>query len=234
MKKPTILITNDDGINALGLKMLISVMREFGRIVVVAPDKQQSGKSHSITVGEILRVEKIIEEENYVEYVTNGTPVDCVKLGKKVVLEGNPDLVVSGINHGSNATINVLYSGTMAAAMEACIAGIPAIGFSLDDYSSNADFSQVKEVIKKIVREVLDNSLPVGTCLNVNIPAVSSNQIKGIRVCRQGRGYWNENFDSRLDPTHKPYYWMKGEFVDTDEDTDTDYWALKNNYVSVV
>lgn len=234
MRKPIILVTNDDGVNALGLEVLVSVMREFGHVVVVAPITQQSGKSHSITVGEPLRVKKIKEERDLETYALNGTPVDCMKFGEKVIIKHKPDLVVSGINHGSNATINVLYSGTMGAVVEACISGIPAVGFSLDDYSSKADFSHGKEYIRKIVSYVLSYSLPIGTCLNVNIPSVSAKEIRGMRVCRQAKGYWKEEFEERVDPMNKKYYWMSGEYVETDSHNDHDYNALKEKYVSIV
>ena len=234
MKKPTILVTNDDGITAPGLRTLIDVMRQLGKVIVVAPNKPQSGKSHSITIDSPLRLFKQKEEHDYIEYASNGTPVDCVKLGEKVALNEKPDLLVSGINHGSNATVNVLYSGTMAAVMEACMSRISAIGFSLDDYSPTADFEPSRKYIKQITQYVLDHPLDEGTCLNVNIPAVPADKIKGIKISRQGLGYWDERFDQRTDPRRKEYFWLTGEYVSIDGFEDTDEWALKNNYVAVV
>lgn len=234
MKKPTILVTNDDGIFAPGIRKLIEIMRSFGRVVVVAPDKGQSGTSHAITITNPLRLLKQREEKDYVEYAANGTPVDCVKLGVKVALKEKPDLLVSGINHGSNATINVIYSGTMAAVIEGCMSRIPSVGFSLDDYSQDADFEPSEPFIRKIIKEVLDKGIPDSTCLNVNIPANHDGPIKGIKTCRQGVGYWDERFDHRTDPRKREYFWLTGEYVSMDSLDDTDEWALRNNYVAVV
>lgn len=234
MKKPLILVTNDDGIFAPGIRKLIEIARQIGKVVVVAPDSAMSGMSHAITVKVPLRLRKLAEEKNYVEYSCNGTPVDAMKLGEKVVIKGKPDLVVSGINHGSNASVNIIYSGTMAAVLEASIDGIPAIGFSLLDYSHSADFSAVDDFIKTIMLNVLKNGLPEGICLNVNIPAVSKDQLKGIKVCRQAKGRWDEKFDERTDPHEHNYYWLTGVFKNGDADKDTDTWALLNNYISVV
>jgi 5'-nucleotidase len=234
MKKPLILITNDDGIFAPGLRKLIEISRRIGKVVVVAPEDSMSGMSHAITVKTPLRLRKLAEEKDYIEYSCNGTPVDAMKLGEKVVLDTKPDIVLSGINHGSNASVNIVYSGTMAAVMEANISGIPAIGFSLLDYSHQADFSGVGQFISKIIKEVLENGLPDGVCLNVNIPAVTKEEIKGIKVCRQAKGRWEEVFDARIDPHNRNYYWLTGVFKNGDADKDTDSWALANNYISVV
>ncbi len=234
MKKPVILVTNDDGIYAPGIRKLISIARTIGSVIVVAPDSPMSGMSHAITVKTPLRLHKIAEEENYVEYSCNGTPVDAMKLGEKIVAQEIPDIVLSGINHGSNASVNIIYSGTMAAVMEANIDGIPAVGFSLLDYSHSADFSAVDEYIKTIIVNVLDNGLPEGVALNVNIPAVRKEEINGIKVCRQAKGRWEEEFDERIDPHKRDYYWLTGVFQNGDSDKDTDSWALANNYVSVV
>lgn len=234
MKKPLILVTNDDGIYAPGIRKLIEIARQIGKVVVVAPDTPMSGMGHAITVKVPLRLRKIAEEKNYVEYSCNGTPVDAMKLGEKVVIKGKPDLVVSGINHGSNASVNIIYSGTMAAVLEASIDGIPAVGFSLLDYSHSADFSAVDDYIKTIMLNVLKNGLPEGVCLNVNIPAVSKAQIKGIKVCKQAKGRWDEKFDERTDPHERNYYWLTGVFKNGDAAKDTDSWALLNNYISVV
>ena len=232
--KPVILVTNDDGIKATGLRALIEVMNELGEVLVVAPDKPQSGMSHAITVSSPLRLYKMEEGDGYVEYSCNGTPVDAVKLGEQVVLGDKPTLVLSGINHGSNASVNIIYSGTMAAVIEATIDGIPAIGFSLNDYSRNADFNAVDDYVRTIIRNVLDNGLPAGICLNVNLPAVPKKEIKGIKVCRQASGRWAEVFDERLDPHNRRYFWLTGVFEDGDTSPDTDSWALANNYVAVV
>ncbi len=234
MKKPLILVTNDDGVYAPGIRKLIEIARQIGKVVVVAPDSPMSGMSHAITVKVPLRLRKLAEEKNYVEYSCNGTPVDAMKLGQKVVVGGKPDLVLSGINHGSNASVNIIYSGTMAAVLEASIDGIPAIGFSLLDYSHNADFSAVDDYLKTIIRNVLKNGLAEGVCLNVNIPAVKKAEIKGIKVCRQAKGRWDETFDERTDPHDRNYYWLTGVFKNGDAAKDTDSWALMNNYISVV
>jgi 5'-nucleotidase len=234
MKKPLILVTNDDGVLAPGIRALIKIAREFGKVVVVAPDKPQSGMGHAVTVASPLRYKKIHEEADYAEYSCSGTPVDAVKLGEKVVLKTKPDLVLSGINHGSNAGINILYSGTMAAATEAAMTGIPSIGFSLLDYAHDADFKSGEPYIKTIISEVLQNGLPAHTCLNVNIPAVPFSEIKGIKVCRMGKGYWDELLEERFDPGNRPYYWLAGSFVSLDAEEGTDEWALRNNFISVV
>jgi 5'-nucleotidase len=234
MKKPLIFVTNDDGIQAGGIRCLIEVAKEFGKVVVLAPDKPQSGMSHAITVTQPLRIRKIFEENGVAEYSCNGTPVDSVKLGEKIILRRKPDLVLSGVNHGSNASINIIYSGTMAAVLEACIDGIPAIGFSLLNYAHDADFSPAVPYLRAVIRDVLENGLPQGVCLNVNIPAVPSEEIKGIRVCRQADSTWEEEFDERIDPHKREYYWLKGIFKPREDDPGTDHWALSNNFVSVV
>jgi len=233
-KKPLILVTNDDGIYAPGLRKLIEIARLLGKVVVVAPDSAMSGMSHAITVKVPLRLRKIAEEKDYLEYSCNGTPVDAMKLGEKVVIKGKPDIVLSGINHGSNASVNIIYSGTMAAVLEASIDGIPGIGFSLLDYSHGADFSAVDDYLKILIKGVLKNGLPIGTCLNVNIPAVKKEELKGIKVCRQAKGQWEEKFDARTDPHNSDYYWLTGFFKNGDAEEDTDSWALANNYISVV
>ena len=237
MKKPLILVTNDDGITAPGLRALVGFMSEIGEVVVVAPDSPLSGMGHAITIDNTLYSKKVkinAEKDAPVEYSCSGTPADCVKLGLQEILVKRPDIVVSGINHGSNSSINVIYSGTMSAAIEAGIEGIPAIGFSLCDYSWNADFTQTKEVVKKIVLEALKNGIPKGTVLNVNIPKLHSDKPKGIKICRQARANWEEEFDKRTNPMGRDYYWLTGKFVNMDNGEDTDEWALENNYVSVV
>lgn len=231
---PTILITNDDGIHAPGLRALIGVMREIGHVTVVAPDQPMSGVGHAITVRHPLRLRLIANEDGYGEYSCNGTPVDCVKLGEQVVLKAKPDLLVSGINHGSNASINIVYSGTMAAVLESSIGGVPSIGFSLLDYSHQADFSECIPFVRLIAGKVLSHGLPDGVCLNVNIPAVNGQAIRGVKVCRQGRSRWIEEFDTRTDPHKRDYHWLTGYFEKLEENEDTDQWALENNYISVV
>ena len=234
-KRPLILITNDDGITAPGIRALISVMKEIGDIIVVAPDKPQSATGHSITINNTLYLNEISDKDaDFRELSCSGTPVDCVKLAVTEILKRKPDLCVSGINHGSNSSINVIYSGTMSAAVEAGIEGIPAIGFSLLDYSWNADFSQCKKFIKKIALEVLEKGLPNGVVLNVNIPKLQEKEIKGIRICRQAKAVWQEKFDKRQTPQGRDYYWLTGEFVNHDKGDDTDEWALENGFISMV
>lgn len=233
-KKPLILVTNDDGITAPGIRKLIEIMNEIGDVVVVAPDSPQSGMGHAITVDSTLTCEKITKDTiAHVEYTCSGTPADCVKLGIRRILDRKPDICVSGINHGSNASVNVIYSGTMSAAIEAGIEGIPAIGFSLLDYSWNANFEHLDAYIKKITLQVLDKGLPKDTVLNVNFPK-SETAFNGIKICRQARGNWIETFDKRTNPMGKEYYWLAGKFVNLDAGKDTDEWALENNYISVV
>lgn len=232
--RPTILVTNDDGVVAPGLRELIKNMRPLGDLLVVAPDRPQSGMAHAVTIQTPLRLHRIREEEGYREYSCNGTPVDCVKLGQKVLLKRNPDLIVSGINHGSNSSINVIYSGTMAAVIEGAMEAIPSIGFSLNDYSYNADFSQSGRYITAIAKNVLMKGLPDGVCLNVNIPAPNGKPVNGIMIARQAKAFWDEDFDERIDPHFRDYYWLRGVFVNKDQGKDTDEWALQNNYVSVV
>jgi 5'-nucleotidase len=232
--KPIILVTNDDGITAPGIKALVEVMQELGTVVVVAPDSPQSGMGHAITVGEPLRLEKVGVFEKIEAYQCTGTPVDCVKLAVDKVLHKKPDLCVSGINHGSNSSINVLYSGTMSAAMEAAIEGIDAIGFSLVNYDFEADFSSAKKYVKIITENVLRHIESNATLLNVNIPSLPVNKIKGMKICRQAVAKWEEEFNERVDPRGKKYFWLTGKFVNYDKGKDTDEWALANGYVSVV
>ena len=234
-KKPLILVTNDDGINAPGIRFLIEIMNDFGDVVVVAPDSPQSGMGHAITINSTLYCEPIVINKNepQSEYSCSGTPVDCVKIAVNEILKRKPDLCVSGINHGSNSSINVIYSGTMSAAFEAGTHGIPAIGFSLLDYSLDADFSHSKEFIKRIVSECLKNGMPEGVVLNVNIPKISNSKLKGIKICRQANGVWEEKFDKRTNPLGRDYYWLSGKFVNNDKGEDTDEWALENEYVSI-
>ncbi len=232
-KRPLILVTNDDGITAPGIRTLIAVMNQIGDVVVVAPDSPQSGMGHAVTINETLYCNQItVDDGPQTEYKSSGTPADCVKLAVSEILERKPDLCVSGINHGSNSSINVIYSGTMSAAVEAGVEGIPAIGFSLLDYSWNANFEVLKPFIKQVVLNVLENGLPDGVVLNVNFP--KSETFKGIKICRQARANWVEEFDKRINPQGRVYYWLTGKFVNMDKGEDTDEWALANNYISVV
>lgn len=234
--KPLILVCNDDGIMAPGLRWLISVINELGEVVVVAPTGAQSGMGHAITIDGILRCDptRIDNEGPQQEYAVDGTPVDCVKLAVNVVLDRKPDLVVSGINHGSNASINVLYSGTMSAAMEGCLEGIPSIGFSLGDFGRDANFKPALPFVRSITQHILREGLPEGVCLNVNIPRYEGQGYKGVRIARQCKGNWEEEFDQRKDPHRRNYYWLKGEFVNYDEGEDTDEYLLSQNYITVV
>jgi len=234
-KQPTILITNDDGITAPGIRNLIEAVKDLGKIVVVAPDKAQSGMGHAITIGQPLRMTKMDMFGDIEAWQTSGTPVDCVKLAVDKILHGKPDLCLSGINHGANHSINVIYSGTMSAAMEASIESIPSIGFSLLDYSYEADFAAARHYVKTIVSSLLQQKkLDKHLLLNVNIPSSPLELIKGVKICRQAYAKYEEDFEERKDPHGKKYYWLTGEFINFDKGRDTDVWALEHNYVSVV
>jgi 5'-nucleotidase len=235
MAKPLILVSNDDGISSKGIRMLVNIMQEIGEVVVVAPDGPQSGMGHAITIGNTLRLEKTDIFGEIKAYECSGTPADCVKIAKHFVLKNRiPDLLVSGINHGSNTSISVLYSGTMSAAIEGALEGYPAIGFSLCDYSSDADFSHVSSYIKKIALNALEKGLATGVALNVNFPPKRNEAIKGIKICRQANAKWQEDFDQRFDPNGRRYFWMAGNFVNHDKGEDNDEWAIANNYISIV
>ncbi len=234
MQKPLILVTNDDGITAPGIRNLVNFMSEIGEVVVVAPNSPQSGKGHAITINSTLTFEEINLEGSQKDYSLSGTPVDCVKFALDKILTRKPDLVVSGINHGSNSSINVIYSGTMSAAVEAGVEGLQSIGFSLADFSWDADFSQAKEFIQQIVKKVLQNPLPKGIVLNVNIPKLKKNEIKGIRVCKQADAKWEESFDERINPHGKKYFWLTGYFNNMDNSPNADEVALAEGYISVV
>lgn len=234
MKKPLILVTNDDGITAPGIRNLVKFMNEIGEVVVVAPDSPQSGKGHAITINSTITFEEIHLDGPQRDYSLSGTPVDCVKFALDKVLDRKPDLVVSGINHGANSSINVIYSGTMSAAVEAGVEGIQAIGFSLLDFSWDADFSPAKKYIQDLVKKTLEHPLPKGVVLNVNIPKLPENEIKGIKVCRQAHAKWEEGFDERVNPHGKKYFWLTGYFNNLDEGEDADENALAEGYISVV
>lgn len=234
MERPLILVTNDDGVTAPGIRALIEIAKEFGNVYVVAPDSPQSGMGHAVTINSTLFCDEIEVDGDIKEYACSGTPVDCVKLAVSQILPRKPDLCISGINHGSNSSVNVIYSGTMSAAVEAGIEGIPAIGFSLCDFSYNADFKSSEKFIKIIISQVLEHKLPKGVVLNVNIPKLKETEIKGIKVCRQADAKWEEKFDKREDPRGRTYYWMSGEFKNLDKGEDTDERALEEGYISVV
>jgi 5'-nucleotidase len=233
--RPLILVTNDDGITAPGIRALIDVMNTIGDVVVVAPDSPQSGMGHAITLDSTLYCTEItVDKGPQKEYQCSGTPADCVKLAVNELMSRKPDLCVSGINHGSNSSINVIYSGTMSAAIEAGIEGVPAIGFSLLDYRWTADFEPLKPFIEKITRNALKNSIPSDVVLNVNFPLLPEKEIKGIKICRQAKAHWVEKFDKRQSPMGKDYYWLTGEFINEDKGDDTDEAALAHGYISVV
>ena len=235
--KLRILISNDDGITAKGIRTLVEIMSEIGRVTVVAPNSPQSGMGHAITIHSPLKLkESDIFGPKVKAYECSGTPADCIKLAKYKLMTGEdaPDLVVSGINHGSNTSVSVLYSGTMSAAIEAAIEGLPAIGFSVCDFDNDADFSHLKKYVKNIAKQVIKSGLPKGTALNANFPKIREEPIKGVKICRQARAKWQEIFEERTDPYGGKYLWLTGSFVNNDRGSDTDEWAVANNYVSVV
>lgn len=232
--RPLILVTNDDSVHAKGIKALVEAVKPLGDVIVVGPDKAMSGMGHAITVNDPLRYRKSNNFGDVPAYAVSGTPVDCVKLGTRVIIDRQPDLIVSGINHGSNASVNIIYSGTMAAVLEGCLSGIPSIGFSLMNFSPDADFEPCIPFAREIVKNALEDRIPKGICLNVNFPSVPEGQINGVKVCRQSNASWKEVFDHRQDPHGRHYYWLTGEFVESDTVEGTDLGALKNNFVSVV
>ncbi len=231
-QKRLILVTNDDGITAKGIDSLQKTMRQFGEVVVIAPDSPQSGMGHAITIGEPLRLNKDDFFEGIEAYSCSGTPVDCVKLGIYEVLHRKPDLIVSGINHGANTATNVLYSGTMSAAVEGAMEGIPSIGFSLCSFDKDANFENAMKVVEKVTAQVIENGMPEGVCLNVNIP--EGNELKGVKLCRQAHAFWEDSFDKRLDPFKQPYYWLTGDFVEQNQADDTDLYWIEKNFATIV
>lgn len=233
-QKPLILVTNDDSISAKGIRTLALTMMEFGDVVMVAPDKPQSGMGHAITINHPLRLSKSGLHPEFDAYSCTGTPVDCVKLGIYEVLKKKPDLIVSGINHGANTATNVLYSGTMSAAVEGAMEGIPSIGFSYYDYDADADFSLAIEVVRRVTEQVLRTGMDAGICLNVNVPKIDKKDFKGIKVCRQAHAFWEDRFDKRLDQFGKPYYWLTGDFAQVDQHQDSDLFAIDQGYATVV
>jgi 5'-nucleotidase len=232
-EKVTILITNDDGIHTSGLNKLVEIARDYGKVVVVAPDQPRSGQSHAVSVAVPLHLTQLKSEKDFEEYICSGTPVDAIKLGEQIILKKNPDLILSGINHGSNASVNVIYSGTMAAAREAAIDGIPGIGFSLLDYSPDANFGEAEQYIRQIIENVIRHGLPPLVALNVNIPAVPNAKLQGIRVCHQSKGRWKEMMEERKDEKGNIYYWLTGTFEDMEEKDEGDIKQLDNNFVTI-
>lgn len=233
-EEPVILVTNDDGITAPGIRNLVEAVKDLGKVIVVAPDKPQSGMGHAITIGQPLRLHTVSIFDGIEAWQCSGTPVDCVKLAVDKILHAKPTICLSGINHGANHSINVIYSGTMSAAVEAAIESIPSVGFSLLDYSIEADFTAARKYARIIVEHMLEKPLDKHTILNVNFPPIADELIKGMRICRQAYAKYEEDFIERDDPHGRKYYWLTGQFVNFDEGTDTDVWALENNYVSVV
>ncbi len=234
-ERPLILVTNDDGIAAKGLKVLTEIAMQLGDVVVISTPDSQSGMSHAITIKTPLRVKTLEKRKELTRYLLNGTPVDGIKLAVNQLLNKQPDLILSGINHGANSSSSVIYSGTMAAAIEASINHIPAVGFSLLDYDADADFSHCYKPVKEMITRVLNDGLPEYICLNINIPKLNGSPIKGVKVCRQVNGYWLEEFEKRTDPHGGDYYWLTGSFYNREDGVEgTDEWALNNNFISVV
>jgi 5'-nucleotidase len=232
--RPVILVTNDDGIAAPGIRNLVEAVKDLGQVVVVAPDSPQSGMGHAITIGHPLRLYKADIFGDIPAWQCSGTPVDCVKLARDIILHRKPDICVSGINHGANFSINVIYSGTMSAAMEAAIEGIPSVGFSLLDFNYDADFKLSRMVANMVTKRMLEEKMPEHTLLNVNIPTLAPADFKGLKICRQAYAKWKEEFEHRVDPRGKDYYWMTGKFQNMDTGDDADVAALKEGYASVV
>lgn len=234
-ERPLILVTNDDGISAKGIRALVEVASEFGELLIVAPDKPQSGMGHAITINNIIRVDESELHAGYNAYTCTGTPVDCVKVARHFLGERKPDLVISGINHGANTGTSVLYSGTMSAAVEGAIEGIPSVGFSLDSFEPKANFDGAQLVARKIIGKMIQLSSKIGgVCLNVNTPYVSADALKGIKICRAAKAMWKDELYERIDQHGRKYYWLSGEFANDDLGSDTDLFAIKEQYASVV
>ena len=232
--RPLIFVTNDDSLHAKGIASLVAVAREFGDVVVIAPDKPQSGMGHAITISHPLRLLRSDIFEGIESYSCSGTPVDCVKLAVYEVLHRKPDLILSGINHGLNSSTNVLYSGTMSAAVEGAMEHIPSIGFSYGDFDLDADFSAPIAVAKEVIPKVLSNGLKQGVCLNINIPKGPAEALKGIEGCRQAYAFWEDRFDKRIDQFGRPYYWLTGTFDSREDATDTDLYFLDQGFATIV
>ena len=234
MSKPLIFVTNDDGISAKGICSLVEVAEEFGEVVIIAPDKPQSGMGHAITISNPLRLFESNLFKGHLSFSCSGTPVDCVKLGIYEIMKRKPDLLLSGINHGENTSTNVLYSGTMSAAVEGAMENIPSIGFSLKDFDANADFRGTQDVARKIIAGALVNKIDDHTCLNVNVPKGNPEEIKGIKICKQAHAFWEDRFDKRQDQFGRPYYWLTGDFECVSDDADSDIHAMASRFASVV
>lgn len=234
MERPLILVTNDDGVSAKGIQSLAAEMVKHGDVVVLAPDSPQSGMGHAITINHPLRLDETDLFGETEAYACSGTPVDCVKLGIYEVLHRKPDLIVSGINHGANTSTNVLYSGTMSAAVEGAMEGIPSVGFSLCSFEHDADFSVAMEVVSRVVEGVIHNGMPEGICLNVNVPYVFGTKFKGLKSCRQAHAFWADRFDKRFDQFNRPYYWLTGDFADQDKSENTDLYWIEKGYATIV
>ncbi|MEE0865119.1 MAG: 5'/3'-nucleotidase SurE [Alistipes sp.] len=233
-----IFVTNDDSYLSKGFRAAVNLASEFGRVVAIAPDRVQSGMSQAITINQPLFMRKVESSERVEIYAFSGTPVDCAKIAFDHLFVGRKvDLVLSGINHGSNAAVNVMYSGTMGAAIEGSFYGVPSIGLSLDDHDADADFEGAVKYGRMVIKSVLEaaTELPRPLCLNVNVPRIAADQIEGIRLCRQTRGFWREEFYARQDPHGREYFWLTGAFQNAEpEAEDTDEWALAHRYVAVV
>ncbi len=232
-KKLSILVSNDDGIFSDGLGMLVKELQSIAAVTIVAPENQQSAVGHAITMHRPLRVREVSKDENFFGYAVDGTPADCVKLAIRHLMKNKPDLVISGINHGSNTAVSVIYSGTVSAATEGTILGIPSFAISLTTFEPNADFSYAAKFARQLALKVVEKGLPFGTLLNVNVPPVPENEIRGVVITRQGKSIWNDEFEARRDPGNKQYFWLKGELVELDEEEDIDQRAILNNKISV-
>ena len=230
--KLDILVSNDDGIDAPGIYALVQEMKKIGKVTVVAPDKQQSAVGHAITMNYPLRVKEFKKNGKFFGYAVQGTPADCVKLAVRAILKHEPDLVISGVNHGSNTAISIIYSGTVSAATEGTILGIPSIAISLTTYAP-ADFRYPAQIARKLALSITKHKLPPGTLLNVNVPPLKPKDIKGILITRQGKAVWNDTFDLRRDPNNREYYWLTGGLEAIDEELEFDEASVRNNYISI-
>lgn len=237
-KERVIFLTNDDSYMSKGFRAAVELAKEFGKVIAIAPDRVQSGMSQAITINSPLFMRQVEISDDVEIYAFSGTPVDCAKIAfDHFFANKRVDLVLSGINHGSNAAVNVMYSGTMGAAIEGSFYGIPSIGLSLDDHDADADFEGAVRYARMIISDVLEAAerLPRPLCLNVNVPNIPADDIQGIRLCRQTRGFWREDFYARQDPHGRDYFWLTGAFHNAEpEAEDTDEWALAHNYVAVV
>lgn len=232
-KKLSILISNDDGIFSEGIATLIREIKTIADVTVVAPETQQSAVGHAITVHRPLRVREVQKEGAFFGYAVDGTPADCVKLATRHLMPSKPDLVISGINHGSNTAISVIYSGTVSAATEGTILGVPSFAVSLTSFESNVDYSYAARFARRLALTVIERGLPNGTLLNVNVPPVPEEQIRGVVITKQGKSIWNDEFEARRDPGNRQYFWLKGELVELDNEEDIDQRAILNNMVSI-